>query len=168
MIKFDILKINLWIFVDHRFFKTHQTFNNLIIITVFPSAQSSEILYIYTFFKFSENIWSLNGLQTFCNDGINESLGCIKKIREILFSWDEKEFKSLMFRDVFRPKVGLFFSFFEKSLKNLFKKSMKIFVSQFIVANANSLLFYYFELFCCSNTFFFKFYNVRSCTVWIK
>ena len=42
--------------------------------------------------------------------------------------WNKK-YKSLILRDIFCPKVGLFFSFVEKSLKNLSKKSMKIFFS---------------------------------------
>ena len=43
--------------------------------------------------------------------------------------WNKK-YKSLILRDIFCPKVGLFFSFVEKSLKNLSTKSMKILFSK--------------------------------------
>ena len=69
-------------------------------------------------------------------------MGCFKKIRQIPISWDEKNNLTLILWDIFRPKVALFFSFVETSLKNLSQKSMKIIVFNifFLGSNPASML----------------------------
>ena len=64
-----------------------------------------------------------------------------KDTKPLFVGWI-KIFKSLVLLDIFRPNVGLFFNFVEKSLKDLSKKSMKtvFFTIFFLGSNLASMV----------------------------
>ena len=113
-------------------FKTPQTFNKPITTTCCQAFRSSEILHFYTFFTFHENFWTSDSWQTLYNYRINKSFGWFENIKKfpLTLAITTKDM-SLLIREIYRPKVGLFFTFVKKSQKKSLKKIYEIFFLQF-------------------------------------